>query len=189
MTIAVLCEIQVDRFFSTIDSEQVLLAHGRPASDSRLVAAAGRRCFDPAPLIRSGTPTASKPADDHFFRSPPLIDSEDVGGPVPPLVTTVAVYPRGFEIQPWLPPPPRLHVQDCAQGDVARVTADAEVQVVVAVFRVQNRLDDRVLVEVPPDQGDDVLLRPRHQLGVRFGSEVQDEVAEVAAAVERSAVS
>jgi hypothetical protein len=59
------------------------------------------------------------------------------------------------------------------------VATDAEVNVVIAGFRVDDGLDDGVGVEVAANQVADVPFRPRFEIGVRDRAKVKDEVREV----------
>jgi hypothetical protein len=69
------------------------------------------------------------------------------------------------------------------------VTRHAEVQVMVAILRMQDALDDGVLVEVVADQVPDVALRPRRKVVVSFRAEVQNEVGEMSSLAEAASES
>jgi hypothetical protein len=155
-----------------------------------LVATAQGGGFNPLALLRPGPPAAPEPAGDLLVRTPPFIDPKDVGRPVPGFADPVTVDPCGFDVEPGLPPAPRLDFGDGVPGEVADIAgnADVEVAVVVLVVGVEDELDDAVRVEILPHRARDVPLYPRQGGVGGVVVEPDDEVTEVAAAVERPAV-
>jgi hypothetical protein len=139
---------------------------------------------DTLTLLGSRPPRAALTTTDLLINSPAFTDSKSVRTPVPRLIFAVAIYPSRLKVETRLSTSRRFLVQDRRQSDMADITANPEVDVVVAGLWMNDSLDDGVLVEVAANQIADVTLHPRLKVGVRGRAEVDDEVREMSPPVE-----